>query len=505
MRPMLVDLMRGHAARTPDKLCLVDGAARLSFGELDARSNRVARALIAQGVQPGDRVALLDTTSAVSYELFYGCAKAGAILMPLNWRLSPSEIAGIIADGRPALLLYAPSLQGLLAQTAHNCRRLVLGPDYAQWRDAAAATDPQRPVLPDEILLLLYTSGTTGQPKGVKISHDNLSFVERIAAEAWDFTADSVNLVAMPLFHIGGIGYGMMALSQGGATVLLSQPEPQAVLTAISQENVTHAFFVPTVVQRLIDHAKETNSGPLGLVRVIYGAAPMNPAMLRRAMAVFGGGFVHAYGMTETSGTVTCLPPHEHHLEGPHAGRLNSCGRALPWVEIQLVDPQTRQPVALGEVGEIWVRSGMVMAGYWEKPAETEAALVDGWLRTGDAAYQDTDGYIYIHDRYKDMIISGGENIYPTEIENVLYTHKAVAEVAVIGIPHPRWGETPRAYVVTRPGAAASAEELRAFVRDRLAHYKCPSSFVFLDALPRNASGKILKHELRALAERNNA
>jgi len=304
----------------------------------------------------------------------------------------------------------------------------------------------------------------------------------------------------MPLFHIGGIGYGMMALSQGGHTVLLQQPEPAAVMAQMARHGVTHVFFVPTVIQRLVEFAEQGAAVPKGLQRMIYGAAPIGESILRRALAAFGCSFTHAYGMTETSGTVVTLPPQDHDPDGPHPERLRSCGRPLPWVEVVLVDPATGAPVAAGEVGEIRIRSRMNMLGYWQKPAETAATFAPGgWLCTGDAAWQDAEGYLFIHDRYKDMIVSGGENIYPAELENTLHAHPDVAEVAVIGTAHPRWGETPRAYVVARGDTAPSEAALIAFTRERLAHYKCPTSVVFVPSLPRNASGKLLKRDLRLL------
>ncbi|MDE2620289.1 MAG: long-chain-fatty-acid--CoA ligase [Sphingomonadales bacterium] len=496
----LVDLLRHYALATPGAPCLAHEDVLLGFGELHTRSNRLANALRKAGVGAGDRVAILDRTSVESYELFFACAKLGAIMMPLNWRLAPQEIAAILNDGDPAAILVAPDLVPLLAQAGEGPIRILLGERYAAWRDRADGADPGVAHGADDPLLLLYTSGTTGAPKGVMISHRSHAFNGRIAAEAWGFTSHSVNLVAMPLFHIGGIGYGMMALSQGGLTVLLQQPEPAAVMEAIERHGVTHVFFVPTVIQRLVEHVEQAGTAPRGLQRMIYGAAPIGESVLRRAIAAFGCGFTHAYGMTETSGTVVTLQPEYHDPDGPHPDRLRSCGKALPWVDLALADPATGKPVRQGEVGEIRIRSAMNMLGYWRKPAETAAVLgPGGWLRTGDAAWQDAEGFLYIHDRYKDMIVSGGENIYPAEVENVLIAHPGVAEVAVIGTPHPQWGETPRAYVVPRGEPGPSDAELIAYTREHLARYKCPTSVVFVRALPRNASGKLLKRDLREI------
>lgn len=496
----MVEILREHVSASPSAPCLTLEDRTLTFGEVEHGTNRVANALLAANVQAGDRVAVLSQACPEIFELAFGTAKAGAILLPLNWRLSAGEIAAILEDAAPALLIVEAGLEHLLVEAPRQIPQLGLT-DYPVWRDAAPASrGPVEPAGRDPALLL-YTSGTTGIPKGVIISHQALAGNARTARDAWGFTARSVNLVAMPLFHIGGIGYGMMALSQGGHTVILRQPDPATVVAAMGRHKVTHAFFVPTVIQRLIDHLGGKPMPDCTLERLAYGAAPIGEALLTKAIEVFGCRFNHAYGMTETAGTVITLPPEDHDPHGPHPERLRSCGRALPWAEVRIVDPDTGHEAPVGKVGEIRVRSPMVMLGYWRKPAATaEVLTAEGWLRTGDAAYRDADGYIFIQDRYKDMIVSGAENIYPAEIENVLQFHPDVAEVAVIGIPHPEWGETPRAYVIRRGAARPTKRELIDFVRQRLARYKAPSSVVFVEALPRNTSGKILKHELRRLA-----
>ncbi len=499
MLPTLVSLMQGFAARTPDAPCLASGGDVMTFRDLDQRSGRLANVLVAHGVGAGDRVALLAHMAPIFYEMTYACAKIGAIMLPLNTRLATPEIAQILRDAEPRVLLVQDALAGCLREVAGDAPRI----DLAALADLCAAAAPDvaaATVDPDAPTLLLYTSGTTGVPKGVLISQTNLSYVERMAREIWAFDAASVNLVAMPLFHIGGIGYGMMALSQGGQTVLLDKLDPASIVATVNRHHVTHGFFVPTVVQRLVDHVEAGGDSPRGLRRILYGAAPIGEPLLRRALALFECDFSHAYGATETAGTVISLPPAEHDPDGPTPERLRSCGRPLPWVELQIVDPDTGRAVAPGEVGEIRIRSAMVTCGYWRKPAETAAAITpDGWLKTGDAAYRDADGFVFIHDRYKDMIVSGGENVYPTEIENVLGAHDHVGQVAVIGVPHLKWGETPRAYVVPRAGAAPDEAALIAFARTRLAHYKCPTSIRFVASLPQTASGKILKKDLRIL------
>ncbi len=497
METNLLTLLRQHAARTPDAPCLTFQGETLSFGAMDARASRVANALAGQGVQRGDRVAMIARNVPAHFELLFGCAKAGAIFLPMNWRLSAREIAGILADAAPTLLIVEDDLRHLLAETSNPPQTISLG-DYPAWRDAASPEDSGLAPAPDGPLLILYTSGTTGLPKGAVLSHGNLSYLARMAQELWGFTASSVNLVPGPMFHIGGIGYAMTGLSQGGHTILMQQVVPGEIVAAFQKYRVTHGFFVPTVIQMLLEVPGVADMDLTSLDRIFYGAAPIGEAVLKRAIDVFGCGFSHTYGMTETAGTVVTLAPEDHDPGGPRGHRLRSCGLPMPWIELALIDPATGNPVPTGEVGEIRIRSKVNMLGYWNKPEETAKTITpDGWLCTGDAAWQDADGYVYIHDRFKDMIVSGGENIYPTEIENVLYDHPGVAQVAVIGVSHERWGETPRAFVVARAGAAPGEAELIAFTRERLARYKCPTSVAFVSALPQNASGKILKKEMR--------
>jgi long-chain acyl-CoA synthetase len=315
---------------------------------------------------------------------------------------------------------------------------------------------------------------------------------------SWGMGPQSVNLVAMPMFHIGGCGYGSSTLMVGGHTVLMREVNPAVAIDLIERYRVTHTFFVPAVVQALLQVPGIEQAKLSSLQLLMYGASPIGEVLLRRALSVLRCNFMQAYGMTETAGTVLDLPPKDHELDGPRAGLLRSCGRAYPWVALRIIDPTTLADVAPGQVGEIWLKSLMVMKGYWGKPDATAEAIVNGgWLRTGDAAYQDAQGYVYLFDRFKDMIISGGENIYPAEVENALNAHPAVLEVGVIGVPHERWGETPMAIVVLRPGQHPEPTDLIAFTRERLAHYKCPTKLIFSDTLPRNASGKLLKRELR--------
>ncbi len=493
---VLGDLLAKLAALGTERPAITCGDATLTFGAFDRRSSQVANALVRAGVRPGDRVAVLTKNRPEFFELLFGAARAGAVLVALNWRLAPPEIAAIVADAEPSLVLTGTDQRPLLpASLADGAVDLDTG--YEAWIDGLPGTPPDVAVAPDDVVLQLYSSGTTGVPKGARLTHANLMFTPRMGRESYRMSAGSVNLLASPLFHIGGTGYALTAMGQGAHTVLMAEVDPVAMVRAIERHRVTHAFFVPAVVKLLLDAAAGADLSSLEVIA--YGGAPMTEALLLRAMGTLSCAFMGVYGMTETAGSVTALAPEDHDPGGPRAGLLRSVGQPLSWHEVVVHDPITGGPSAAGEVGEIWVRSGQNTPGYWHRPEESGATLTaDGWLRTGDAAYTDAGGYLFLHDRIKDMIISGGENIYPAEVENALASHPDVADVAVIGIPSERWGETVKAVVVPVEGTTPTPEELIAHARTRLARYKCPTVVEFAEELPRNASGKLLKKVLRA-------
>jgi acyl-CoA synthetase (AMP-forming)/AMP-acid ligase II len=499
----LASMIRRFARERPTAPALTFGDVTRSYSALDADSTRVAHALRETGVRPGDRVAILTKNTAEFYDVAFGCSKLGAILVGLNWRLAPAEIAAIASDAQPAVIIVSPGegdlLDGDVREAPWLQRIIVLGDDFVSWRDMAPVSELVHDAAPDDVAMLLYTSGTTGVPKGVVLTNGNMSFTPEISRVAFGFGEKSVNLVAMPLFHIGGIGYGLSAFAHGGHTVLLRDADPVAVLRSIGRFGVTHAFFVPAVIQMIVSSPEVAASDLASLELLVYGASPISESLLRQALSVLGCEFAQAYGMTETAGTAVCLAPADHDPDGPNAALLRSCGRPLPWFECRLIDPKTQTDAAPGVVGEIWLRSAQISPGYWNKPEATaEAITPDGWLRTGDAAYADDRDYLFLFDRFKDMIVSGGENVYPAEVENAFGDHPAIAEVAVIGVPSERWGETVKAVVVVKAGASVTEPELIEYCRSRLARYKCPTSVDFVAELPRNASGKLLKKDLRA-------
>jgi long-chain acyl-CoA synthetase len=352
---------------------------------------------------------------------------------------------------------------------------------------------------PDEVSMQLYTSGTTGLPKGVMLTNANLSTAIGSAGDTFSITDDTVSLVAMPLFHIGGSGWALCAMSRGGRSIILRDVDPALLLDLIATERITEMFVVPAVLMMLLATPSLATTDLSSLRLIFYGASPISEDVLVKCMAAFGCGFCQVYGMTETTGAITALSFEDHDPDGPRRGLLRSAGKPHESVELRVVDPDTGKDVQAREVGEIWTRSPYNMAGYWGKQDETARTIdADGWLRTGDAGYFDADGYVYLHDRIKDMVVSGGENIYPAEVENVLLSHPAVVDAAVIGVPDEKWGETVKAIVVLAPGATLDEADVTAHCRAALAHYKCPTSVEAVEALPRNPSGKILKRELRA-------
>jgi acyl-CoA synthetase (AMP-forming)/AMP-acid ligase II len=493
--------LREHAAERPLAPALSFEGTTWSFRQLHERSSRVANALKASGVRAGNRVAVLTKNRAESFELIFACSQIGAILVGLNWRLAAGELAAIVEDATPSIVIVGEEEARLLnaqALAVSSVTRVIrFGAEYDAWRDAQSTDDAGYVGAPEDVVCILYTSGTTGLPKGVMLTNEGMSYTRRLA-QVWRMGPSSVNLVAMPMFHIGGCGYGSSTMLAGGHTVLMREVNPTKAIELIAQYKVTHTFFVPTVVQSLLQVPGVEMADLSSLQLLMYGASPIGEVLLRRALGVLRCQFMQAYGMTESSGTVVELEPEDHDPDGPRADLLRSCGRTLPWIELRVVDPTTLDDAETDKVGEIWLRTPMLMKGYWNKPEATrEAITAGGWFRTGDAAYLDAEGYIYLFDRFKDMIVSGGENVYPAEIENVLNAHPAVQEVGVIGAPHERWIETPVALVVLKPGHKADANDLIEFTRERLARYKCPTAVRFVDALPRNASGKLLKGEMR--------
>jgi acyl-CoA synthetase (AMP-forming)/AMP-acid ligase II len=504
----LADMVRARARSRGSAVALEFEGQRTSFAEFDTLTNRAANGLKALGLKPGERIAYLGKNSDIYFELLLGAMKANAVMTPVNWRLAGPEIAFIIGDCKAPVLFVGPELiaQARTIKSQLPDLRTVITTeggapewqDYAPWRDAQSDDDPKLPIGPRDIAIQLYTSGTTGRPKGAMLSHANfLNLMESGHDKKPDWNTwseDDVSLVAMPIFHIGGSGWGVMGLYHGASGVIAREFDPTKVLDFLEQSGITKLFMVPAAMQFVVRQPRAREVDFSRLKYMLYGASPIPAALLKECIEVFGCGFVQVYGMTETTGAIVALAP-EDHVAGLE--RMRSAGKALPGVELAILDADGNR-LPTGKVGEIATRSGSNMAGYWNLPEATARTLdSEGWLRTGDAGYIDGDGFLYIHDRIKDMIISGGENIYPAEVESAICDHPDVAEVAVVGVPDHKWGEAVKAIVVMKPGRKATPSDIIGFARERIAGFKTPKSVDFIDALPRNASGKILRRHLR--------
>jgi long-chain acyl-CoA synthetase len=492
----VADIARVFGAERPDAVALIAGDRVLTFGELDARSNRLAQALRAAGVGVGDRVAFIEKNGLEFFEVVCALSKLGAIVVPVNWRLAVPEIRHIVEDAGARVVIVGAEF--FTAAEDLDARVVAIGdhprwPRYDDWLTAYPAEDPCVTTGPDDVAFLMYTSGTTGAPKGVMLTNDNYFCKATGIAEKWRFDGDSVNLAVMPMFHMAGSGWALVGLCEGASTVVLRDVDPAAILDAIARHGITNMLLVPVVIQRLLATPGVESTDFSALRAIVYGASPITDDVLVKALERFHCDLLQVYGMTETTGSITQLDEHDPEM-------LRSCGKPFPWVEVRVVDPSspTGRDVATGTVGEVWTRSRQNMRGYWNNPSATaETLTADGWLKTGDAGYLDGEGYLFLHDRVKDMIVSGGENVYPIEIENVLMTHPEVADVAVIGVPDATWGEAVTAIVVPADGSSPTEADLIAYARDRLAGYKLPKSVAFADTLPRNPSGKLLKRALR--------
>lgn len=501
----LADVPRRHARAIPDHRAITCEGRTTTFAELDAHANQVAQALIASGLQPGDRIAHLGKNTDYYLELLFGAAKAGVVMAPVNWRLAPAEMMYIIADSEAKLLFVGPEFLQMVEScapaerhaTTYGIEEPYQGRSFLEWRDAQPPLDPELQLSPEAPAVQLYTSGTTGHPKGVVLTHRNFVTMPQLSpVYEWSrWSADDVSLVAMPCFHIGGTGWAVMSLYHGALSVVIREFEPGKVLDCIEMWHVSKLFLVPVAMQVVVRHPRARQVDYSRLKFMMYGASPMPLALLRECMEAFGCGFVQLYGMTETTGTVTSLGPEDHDAAGN--ARMGSAGKPLPGVRIAILDADGKHLPA-HEVGEVAINSPTNMCEYWRQPEATAATLdADHWLRTGDAGFLDDDGYLYIYDRVKDMIITGGENVYPAEVENAIFGHPDVADVAVIGVPSERWGEEVKAMVVAKPGTSPDAASIIAWARARIAPFKIPKSVEVIPALPRNASGKILRRQLR--------
>ncbi|MBI1364900.1 MAG: long-chain-fatty-acid--CoA ligase [Alphaproteobacteria bacterium] len=504
--PLLADLIRERARRTPNRLALRFEGASHTYSQVNERSNRAAQALMALDLKPGDRVAWLARNVGTFWPVLFGAIKIGVVLTPINWRLAPAEVTAILSDSQARLFIteqmfldqlrsvddFQPPRTFVLESGKENC--------FDRFIDEREAVEPDYRPTSDDVVVQLYTSGTTGLPKGVVLTNRCYHALGAAGAElgvVLPKSDDESILHALPHFHVAGVNFGVMGFSRGMPIIQHRQFDPAAIVKEAQGPTPLTTFLVPAMVMMILEAAKAMNAPLDRFVGVSYGAAPMPEPLLDAAIREFRNAeFTQFYGMTETSGGASVLDWRDH---GAGKKQRLSAGKPLPGAVIKICDPATGEELPQGEVGEIVIRNGYIMNGYWNRPDATAEAIREGWYWSGDAGYYDENGFLYVVDRIKDMIISGGENIYPAELENVLASHPAILEAAVIGVADEKWGEVVTAIVVKRPAAELSREDVIDFLRPKIASFKLPKTIAFMDALPRNPSGKILKTSLRKM------
>lgn len=502
--PTFDDVIRHHASARPDAVAINFHGDDVTYAELDRLAQAGAESLLASGLRPGDRIAYIGKNSADFAILLGAAARGGFILAPLNWRLATAELEAILQDMEPRAIFLTETYEGLASQLDLHLAEKPLFlqartnlKSYGQWLEPAPAGVEFSPRSNDDLILQLYTSGTTGKPKGVMLSHNCLTWQRRLShAMWWDYSEPSEVLVlTMALGHIGGIQVLSRGLYHGGKTVILPEYDTRRVAMLIAEHRVTRLVVAPAMLRMLLDYAAQHEIDLRSLRCIQYGASPMPIDVVRRGLSEFSVDFVQVYGMTEMGGAVTTLPPDDHIAAG--CPRMASVGHALPGVEIRVTGTDG-EPLQILEIGQIEIRGGAVMKGYWRRPAETAEALnADGWLKTGDAGYLDGDGYLYLCDRIKDMICTGGENVYPAEVEQAILRNPDVGDVVVIGVPDDRWGEAVKAVVVVREGAQISPEAIIADARNYVAGFKLPKSVDFVSSIPRDGMGKVRRKDVR--------
>ena len=509
------DFLSIATAICPDRDLIVFEDKRWTFTEADEKINRLANGLIKLGVEKGDRIGILQVNCNEYIEAYFAAAKLGAIFVPLNFRAKADELSYMIANAEAKVLFVGgryqstvndmlpqlPSVKECIGLDAENGEKS----EYEELLSASSVDSVITEIEDDDVTILMYTAGTTGRPKGVPLRHSGFVSYVLESVEPANPDVEERNLLSVPLYHIAGI-QAMSAAVYGGRTlVLMRQFEVKEWMETVQQERVTRAMLVPTMLKWVIEDPDFSNYDLKSLKVITYGAASMPFEVINRAINELPWvRFINAFGQTETASTITSLGPEDHIIEGTDEERekklkrlTSSIGRPLPDVEVKIVDEEGNA-LSPSEVGEIWAKGPRIMTGYWGDEQKTSQVLTsDGWLRTGDKGWMDEEGYIYLAGRVDDMIIRGGENISPEEVENVLYSHPKIEEAAVIGVSDPDWGQEPRAIVVFKKGEMATEEQVIEYCRSRLTGFKRPRSVIFVDSLPRNQLGKVLKKELR--------
>jgi acyl-CoA synthetase (AMP-forming)/AMP-acid ligase II len=492
------DMARVWSSKTPDKAALIDGGRVVTYAQLNERSNRIANTIIAAGVRPGSHIGYLGKNSAAFFEIWVGANKAGCALAPLNWRSAPPEIVEVVHDANVSLIFAGHEFTELaerVRQTATLNTEVVPEDELAQWFSRGDSADPGLTAPDSATALLGYTSGTTAAPKGVPITHGALMnwFGAAATEPSVNWNSDDIGLMVMPNFHLAGTLVSLPALYHGASLATLSAFEPTAFIYAVAAHRPTVTCLVPTALQMLLDHKSEEPADFSSLRRILYAGSPIGQHTLQQALETFNCDFVQFYGTTETF-IITLLRPEQHRVDNPDL--LKSCGQPMPGVELRIVDPNGRD-LSAGEAGEVLVRSPWMFSGYWNKPDATATAIINGWYHTGDGGIRDQNGNLFLVDRLKDMIVSGGENIYSAEVERALMAHPSVQSAAVVGAPDEKWGERVVAFVVTYPDKPVEVSDLVSHCRGLIAGYKVPKEIHPMDTLPQTASGKVQKGALR--------
>jgi len=487
----------------PDRTAFVIDGQPISYSELNGRINKLANALLGLGLRKGDRIGLLFHNSLAYLESYLALYKSGLVWVRLNARLQPSEIKGMIEDSGAKALIHGPEFGETVQKIFSEVRWVIQkgkgpGMDYDDFLEKCSDQEPKADVLLDDLSDLWYTSGTTGAPKGIMLTHRNiLTCTQLLLCDVYDITQEDKLLTVGALSHAGSVRI-LPFIIRGSTNYLHRNFDPVKAFKEIETSNITDFSTVPTILIGLMDHPERPRFNLRSLKRITYAGSPMAVERIKEALKIFGPILDQSYGQAESIITITHLPRHDHILDDDpvRERRLASAGREYPGVQVKVVNDHDR-PLYPGEIGEVVTRSDLVMRGYWNQPEKTEVALRGGWLHTGDIGYLDEDGYLFLVDRKHDKIITGGLNVYPREVEEILAAHPGVAQVTVFGADDPYWGEVITAAVIPRKGVPVTVEELLAFSKDRLTGYKRPKKIFFVDDLPKNLYGKVMRKELK--------
>ena len=497
------ELFEWRFERTPKSVAHKFLDRETTYEELNIYSNQIANGLISLGCKPDSRIAFYGKNSDYFFEFLIGTLKSNTVAVGVNWRLAPPEVSYVLNDSKSEVLFVGEEFYPIIDQILEdlpNVKKVIAVDgkhtkyeDFKSWRDSQESASTGLKSSDQDDILQLYTSGTTGHPKGVQLTNRNFAAANESIDGIVPFEEGTTNLVCMPGYHVAGTNWGIWGYIFGCRNIIIADIDPGLILELIEKEKIRSTLFVPAVILFLISHPNALTTDFSSLNFVLYGASPIADDTIIKAKEIMQCDLYQVYGLTETTGAITIMMPEDH---DPKKGKLRSCGKALKGVELKVVD-ENGNDLKTGEIGEVISKSDLNMKGYWNKPDATKESIVDGWFYSGDAGFFDDEGYLFIHDRVKDMIVSGGENIYPAEVENALMSHKEILDAAVVGIPDDKWGESVIGFVVVGESKTLSEDEIISYVRTQIAAYKCPKSIKFINELPRNPSGKILRRELR--------